>query len=233
MPAQTKKPRKKPRKKPAKIKPEPWEKQKGDTPKSFETFRLYRDMGPTRSFAKVAKDVMAKEATTMPAPSRRKQGSEKTRIRKYSGWSSKGKWAERVDAWDIEQDRMARAEQKKTVTEMMKRLAEQAILVQTKGLQQILDMDHTELTRKEALEYYVKGVEMEAKFREVPDLKIEHTGKIKTHENELERTIASDPETKAKINDILTELSTANTRRLRTPGKRDDLDTSTPSDIHI
>ena len=102
---------------------------------------------------------------------------------------------------------------------MRERVAEQAILVQTKGLQSIIELDHKKLTKKEALDYYAKGVEIEAKFREVPDLKIEHTGEIKTRETELDRMIAANPKTKAKINDILTELSAAESSRVRIPGE--------------
>ena len=204
---------------PIKINPDPWEKQEGDTPKSYEAFKIYRDLGPSRSFIKVAKELHALEAAKTTSKPRQKQGKLSTRKRQIAKWSSLQKWVFRVDSWDQEQDRIERAEQRDSVRDMKARLAEQAILVQTKGLQKIIDISHKDLTKKEALEYYTKGVEMEAKFREVPDLKIEHTGEIKTHETELERQIASNPKTKAKINDILTELSTTESGGVRLSSK--------------
>lgn len=204
---------------PIKIEPDPWEKHTGDTPKSYEAFKIYRDMGPSRSFIKVAKELHVLEAAKTTSKPRQKQGKLSTRKRQIAKWSSLQKWVFRADAWDIEQDRIDRAEQRDSVREMKGRLAEQAMLVQTKGLQKIVDISYKDLTKKEALDFYSKGVEMEARFREVPDLKIEHSGEINTHETELDRMIASNPKTKAKINDILTELSTAESSGVRLSGK--------------
>ena len=40
----------------------PWERQKGETPQAFEAFSIYRDMGSSRSTAKVGRKLGLKEA---------------------------------------------------------------------------------------------------------------------------------------------------------------------------
>jgi hypothetical protein len=197
---------------PPPFKPEPWDKQEGETPKSYAAFCEYRNMGPSRSLRKTAEkyyDISGKTAVN---------------LRYIEQWSSKFKWVSRVDVWDAEQDRIERTEQELAVRLMKKRLAEQAMLVQTKGLQRMLDMDPLELTRREALDYFAKGVEIEAKYREVPDLKIEHTGQITTTNLGFERIIAEDPETREMIDELLTRLATQQSGGVRIPGERREMD---------
>ena len=85
----------------------PWERQDGETPKQFEAFVVYRDMGENRSLVKVA-GVLGKSEQLM------------------SRWSSANRWVERVTAWDDEQDRILRQEQIKDIKKMRKRHADLA-----------------------------------------------------------------------------------------------------------
>ena len=55
----------------------PWERQKGETPQAFEAFSIYRDMGSSRSTAKVG----------------RKLGKSKNLMDR---WSSRWEWVEPV-----------------------------------------------------------------------------------------------------------------------------------------
>ena len=101
----------------------PWERQNEETPKQFEAFVVYRDMGMDRSLSKVAK-VLGKSAQLM------------------SRWSSDNKWVERCAAWDNEQDRIARQEQIKDIKKMRKRHADVAsdmITAAAKGLKEIME----------------------------------------------------------------------------------------------
>lgn len=84
--------------------PQPWERQTEETPKPFEAFCLYRDMGPERSLRKVA-EKLEKSDTLI------------------GRWSSQYNWVERVAAWDNEQDRIARIEQLKEIKKMRNRHA--------------------------------------------------------------------------------------------------------------
>ena len=63
-----------------------WERQKTDTPKSFEAFIIYRDMGKTRTLAKVAKE-LGKSAKLIER------------------WSRNHGWVKRVAEYDKEKDK--------------------------------------------------------------------------------------------------------------------------------
>ena len=89
------------------IEPELWELQPGETARAFEAFRKYRDLGPSRSIAKVGKE-LGKNRVTL------------------EDWSSKYDWVKRAAAWDAEVDRIARQEQLQAIKAMRKRHAKLA-----------------------------------------------------------------------------------------------------------
>lgn len=93
-------------------KAKPWERQKDETTKQFEAFQIYRDMGVSRSIRAVAEQLEKSETL-------------------IGRWSSKNDWVERCEAWDMEQDRVAREAQKKEIVKMRKKHADlaQAMLV--------------------------------------------------------------------------------------------------------
>lgn len=68
---------------------EPWEKLPEESSRAYAAFRLYRDLGPSRSMEQLLPDV--------------------TRTSAYR-WSSANRWAERAGAWDIERWRMEDSE---------------------------------------------------------------------------------------------------------------------------
>lgn len=82
--------------------PDPWERQEGETPRAYEAFCAYRDMGPNRSINKTAQQ-LTKNRTTI------------------AEWSTKYEWVKRVAAWDAEQDRIARQEQAEEIRKMRRR----------------------------------------------------------------------------------------------------------------
>lgn len=101
----------------------PWERQENETPKQFEAFKIYRDMGEERSLTKVAQQL--KKSTTL-----------------MGRWSGINNWVERCAAWDAEQDRLLRQQQLKDIKNMRKRhakIAEAMILKAAKALKEIPD----------------------------------------------------------------------------------------------
>lgn len=103
--------------------PEPWERQPEETPKAFEAFCVYRDLGPERSIAKAGKR-LGKNRVTLEQ------------------WSSKFDWVKRTAAWDAEQDRIARQEQIKAIKAMRNRhagMAKAMIVKAGRALQRIPD----------------------------------------------------------------------------------------------
>ncbi len=91
--------------------PVPWDRQEGETPRAYEAFCKYRDMGTDRAIRAVARE-LGKSATLM------------------ARWSSNNNWVDRVAAWDAEQDRimreLARKEEAKAIRDMRKRHADLA-----------------------------------------------------------------------------------------------------------
>lgn len=102
-------------------KAEPWERQEGETPKQFEAFVCYRDMGEERSLSKVGLEL----------------GKSKALMER---WSSANNWVDRCVAWDNEQDRLLRLEQIKDIKKMRKRhanLAEAMLVKSAQALKQL------------------------------------------------------------------------------------------------
>lgn len=97
----------------------PWERQEKETPKPYEAFCVYRDLGIQRSHQKVA-DRLGKSTTII------------------ARWSSEYNWVERVAAWDIDQERIAREiadkEMRDSIRKMRKRQAETGRFMQVKAL---------------------------------------------------------------------------------------------------
>lgn len=107
----------------------PWERQENETPKQFEAFKVYRDMGEERSLMKVSNQLNK----SVPLLGR---------------WSSANNWVERAAAWDAEQDRILRQEQIKDIKKMRKRHADTGALmvaVAQKALQKMIDPKTKEL----------------------------------------------------------------------------------------
>lgn len=103
------------------LNPEPWERQPNETPRAYEAFTVYRDLGRGRSIAKAA----------------RKEGKAKVTWEK---WSRANNWVERVAAWDAEQDRISRQAQLDDIKKMRKRhadLASAMLIKAARALQRI------------------------------------------------------------------------------------------------
>ena len=99
----------------------PWEMQPTDTPKSWEAFQIYRDMGKKRSLKRVAEQLKKSETI-------------------IGRWSGQHNWQERVAAWEDEQDRLIRIELTKGIGNMRKRhadIAGQMLLKAAQALQKI------------------------------------------------------------------------------------------------
>lgn len=71
--------------------PQPWDRQPGESPQAWEAFQKYRDLGPSRSGAKVGKELGKSQAL-------------------IDRWSAENAWVLRASAWDAEQDRQWQVE---------------------------------------------------------------------------------------------------------------------------
>ena len=107
----------------ADIKPDikPWERQDGETPKQFQAFVVYRDMGEERSLSAVSRELNKSKAL-------------------LGRWSAANGWVDRCTAWDREQDRIARQEQIKDIKKMRKRHADTGALMVSISKMALTDM---------------------------------------------------------------------------------------------
>jgi len=115
------------------VQAQPWERQKGESAKSFEAFATFRDLGPERTISEVSKRLQ-------------KSGSLLYR------WSNAWDWDERARAWDNEQDRKAQKEHIQEIAKMRSRhtkLAESMLLKAAKALKDLPDgaMKPADITR--------------------------------------------------------------------------------------
>lgn len=107
-------------------KTKPWERQPNETTKQFEAFQVYRDMGTSRSIRAVAEELDKSDTL-------------------IGRWSSKNDWVERCEAWDMEQDRIAREAQKKEIVAMRKRHAKLAEAMLVKAAKALAKMPDEEI----------------------------------------------------------------------------------------
>lgn len=182
----------------------PWDKQPKESTKAYTAYCIYQNMGLKRSLQKTAEKFYSKNTSN---------------LRQISTWSSKFNWVERVGTWEREQENIKQEAHREALEKMATRHARAATQLQRKALKRLKDIQPEELNPKDTLNYITEAAKLERSARGAPDHKIEHSGEIKTHETELERMIAANPKTKAKINDILTELSTAESGGVRLSGK--------------
>ena len=122
--------------------PKPWERQPKETPKPFEAFCVYRDMGTERSLRKVS-EKLGKSETLM------------------ARWSTAHNWVERAAAWDAEQDRIARQEQIEQIKKMRKRQADSGYALQMKAIKALQELPTNEITAQDIVRMLVEGGKME------------------------------------------------------------------------
>src|SRR5437762_9550358 len=101
-----------------------WDRQMGESSKAYSHFRIYRDMGVSRSLRHMA---------GLP-------GCTSVR-RQLNRWSSRWRWVERCSQYDDHLEYQARLEQEKERKDMVKRHAKIAVLGQNlvvKGMEQLI-----------------------------------------------------------------------------------------------
>nr|WSZ96857.1 hypothetical protein OH820_15360 [Streptomyces sp. NBC_00857] len=121
---------------------EPWERQSGESPQAFEAFAAYRDLGVTRSVAKVARE-LGKSTTLL------------------FRWSKQYAWVMRATAYDRDQDRVFLAEQQQARRDIARRHAKLAQAFLGKAVARLQALDPRELSPAELLRYFQVAAEIE------------------------------------------------------------------------
>ena len=193
---------------------DPWEKQPKESTKAYKAYCIYQNMGIKRSLKKTTEKFYSKNTSN---------------LRQIATWSSKFHWVTRVEAWEVEQENIKYDVHKQALEKMAKRHANAATKLQKKALKRLKEITPEELNPKDTLNYIIEAAKLERSALGAPDHKIEHSGKIETTNHGLERIIAEDPETREMIDGLLTRLATDQSRRVRIPGERREVDTDKTS----
>jgi hypothetical protein len=131
-----------------------WERQPSETGRGFEAFRIYRDLGPTRSLSRAAGAFYTAE---VPKPHQ---------IRQLKEWSRRNMWVARAEAWDAEQQRMNELKRQEAAEDARARALRGSQLIQRISLQGLMQIgnrvgDAEEHPPLNLLRYWREGVEME------------------------------------------------------------------------
>ena len=132
--------------------PQPWERQDGETPKQYEAFCVYRDM-------KTIRDPNSKRSIRLVSEQLGKSEGLLER------WSSANNWVERVDAWDMDQERIAREiaqkEAMEEIRKMRKRHAEAGKFAQIKAIRALNRTPDDEIKPSDAARLLEAGTKLE------------------------------------------------------------------------
>lgn len=157
---------------------EPWERQEGETPRAFEAFAAYRDMGAERSIRKTSQK-LAKNTTTIKE------------------WSVKYNWVKRVAAYDTHLDKEARDRAAAEVKRMTNRHIRIAMQLQEKAITALQQLKPEDLPPKMLLAFIAKATQLErmnrldeAGFNEAKDAQVEDDGFLAAL-NDTAREVAS------------------------------------------
>lgn len=122
--------------------PDLWERQPGESGKSYDKFCVYRDMGTYRSLRKAAKELGVTRQTL-----------EQLSVR-YD-------WSARALAYDEEMERVARAENEKRIRQMRENHARIAVQLTAKAARGLMNLDERTLAAADIARLIEVGVKIE------------------------------------------------------------------------
>jgi hypothetical protein len=128
-----------------------WERQKGESRQAFEAFAVYRDMGVTRSTAKVARELGKSKAL-------------------MDRWSARWLWVARADAYDAEIDRQRRLSREEQIVQHLDRAASLGRFLQSVGLAGLRELQGRNVVEPptELVRYIVAGIAEERRALGLP-----------------------------------------------------------------
>jgi hypothetical protein len=161
-----------------------YERQPKEPDRAWFAFVIYRDMGLDRTLAKTAEIYRERYGV---------QGKPESTERQMQGWSPRWHWRDRVEAWDMELDRLKRKKEIVAVQEMHQRhlaLAKGLQTLGSLGLQSLIERakaaqttkDPVELTSKEVNSLVEIGIKLERGSRGEPETVVEERRKITSND---------------------------------------------------
>jgi hypothetical protein len=165
---------------------EPWERQRNETAKAYAAFRLFRDLGPARSFAEVTRQVHGtlNDETERTTPAKRQRGRPRTKSHTViSRWAQKYDWLRRVTLWDQATDRMRMQQAAEEIRKMTERHISLAGMLQgqaAKRLRQLTDEDIEKMGLETVLKFIMQGTTLERLSRDLPTHRSATEAKVET-----------------------------------------------------
>lgn len=163
---------------------QPWERLTGESAKAFEAFVLYRDAGTDRSLAKVARTL----------------GKSTTLVER---WSARDAWVLRVEAWDVEQDRLWRRQQLASRAEVGKRHLRIANAMQDRLVRALASLDVATMSARD-IGYWL---EVSAKVQRQALGQGDHVAVTGEGGAPIELTHLSPDEARARLAEVSAEIS--------------------------
>lgn len=133
----------------------PWERQKDESEKAFEAFKIYRDMGEDRTISAVVKRL------------------EKSR-NLIDRWKERWSWKERVRAYDNELEKQAKSKAVKDYKAMTERHIKIAVQLQKKALEALNNLETKRMSPKDIKEFIKMATDLERLNRTVEQEKENH-----------------------------------------------------------
>lgn len=130
-----------------------WDKRPTETPRAFQMFQMYRDMGTTRSIRKLQEHT----GISLSALAR---------------WSSQYDWVDRAGSWDGHVDRERQLQSVEDARAMQERHAAIATRMMSKALEKIRNIKPETLTVREAVMLMDLGVRIERRARGDVDMNV-------------------------------------------------------------
>ena len=127
-----------------------WNKRPRETQKSYEAFKIYRDMGPTRSLARLGREL-----------AKSKQN--------FDRWSVSNEWVKRVTAYDHYLDLKAQEAALDEAQEAARRHIRLGKLLQGRGAKVLQGKADDDITAAEGTRMVVEGTKLERTAMELPD----------------------------------------------------------------
>ncbi len=153
---------------------QPWERLPGEPDKAWLAFRIFRDIGPKRSYDETARRYYAPNEAAGEAHSGRKKSRAGSSIKR---WAHEWRWNERASAFDAHLDREAVAAQEEERRDMARRHVKQAKALQFKAIERLANMDPGELGPQDVLRYLVEATKLERLAMGEPTERVEEEHK--------------------------------------------------------
>ena len=187
----------------------PWERQPNETSRAYEAFRIYRELGPSRSFAEVSRQMHgAREEHEDDETPKKKRGRPRTKTHSLiARWAQQYDWRRRSTLWDQEIDRVRLHQAQEDIRKMTERHIALAGMMQGKAAKRLRELSDDELQKMgfdQIMKFIVQGTTLERLSRDLPthrsatEQKTENEGKdqeardqIAAARQDFERKIAA------------------------------------------